>query len=122
MGFRYFAGVFSAAFLLGVVRTLWLAPAIGAAPAVLVETPIVLAISWWWCRRLLAHQPLPLAGRALMGGSAFVWLMLAEFGLAQLFGRPPAQYVASFFTLAGVLGLAGQLLFALVPLVCRAPR
>ena len=72
MGFRYFAGVFSAAFLLGVVRTLWLAPAIGAAPAVLVETPIVLAISWWWCRRLLAHQPLPLAGRALMGGSAFV--------------------------------------------------
>jgi hypothetical protein len=119
LGLRYFAGVFAIAFALGTIRTLWLAPAIGALVAVGIEVPIILAVSWWWGRRLLVRQPLGLAGRAIMGGSAFVWLMLAEFGLALAFGRGPGAYLASFFTPAGLLGLAGQLGFALLPLIIR---
>jgi hypothetical protein len=115
-GWCYFAGVFAVAFALGTVRTLWLAPLVGAVTAVAIETPIVLAVSWWCSGRLLARQKLGLAGRAVMGGSAFVWLMLAEFGLALAFGRVPCVYLASFATPAGMLGLAGQVAFAAMPM------
>ena len=122
LGLRYSAGVFAIAFALGTIRTLWLAPAIDAIAAVAIEVPLILALSWWWGRRLLARQPLSLAGRAVMGGTAFVWLMLAEFGLAFAFGRAPGAYLASFFTAYGLLGLAGQLVFAALPLFIKPAR
>ena len=56
-----------------------------------------------------------------MGGSAFLWLMVAEFGLALAFGRSPAAYLASLLIAAGLLGLAGQLGFAALPIL-RRPR
>ena len=71
-GLRYFAGVFAVAFALGMVRTLWLVPRVGAIIAVAMEIPIILTFSWWWGHRLLAWEPIRLAGRAVMGGSAFV--------------------------------------------------
>ncbi len=122
LGLRYFAGVFAIAFALGTIRTLWLAPAIGAIAAVAIEVPLILTVSWWWGRRLLAGQTLATAERAVMGGSAFVWLMLAEFGLAMAFGRAPAAYLASFLTADGLLGLAGQLAFAALPLLIKPAR
>jgi hypothetical protein len=122
LGLRYFAGVFAVGFLLGTIRTLWLAPAIGDLAAVAVELPVMIGASWWWGRRLLAREPLALAGRAIMGGSAFVWLMLAEFGLAMALGRAPGAYLASFFTADGLLGLAGQLVFAALPLFIKPAR
>ncbi len=48
IGLRYFAGVFTIAFALGTIRTLWLAPAVGTMAAVGVEVPLILAASWWW--------------------------------------------------------------------------
>ena len=120
LGLRYFAGVFAIAFALGTIRTLWLAPAVGAMAAVGIEVPIILAVSWWSGRRLLDRQPLNLRGRAIMGSTAFLWLMLAEFGLALAFGRTPGAYLAPFFTPAGLLGLAGQLGFAAIPLFIRS--
>jgi len=120
LGFRYFAGVFAVAFVLGTIRTLWLAPAVGAVAAVAIEVPIVWAVSWWWARRLLARRPLALAGRAVMGGTAFLWLMLAEFGLGLAFGQAPAVWLAGFATPAGLLGLAGQLGFAACPLIMKS--
>lgn len=122
LGLRYFAGVFAIAFALGTIRTLWLAPAAGAMAAVAMEVPLILAVSWWWGSRLLARQPLSLTGRAVMGGSALVWLMLAEFGLAMAFGRTPGVYLASFFAADRLLGLAGQLGFAALPLFIKARR
>ena len=122
LGLRYFAGVFAVAFALGIVRTLWLAPQIGAMAAVMVESPIVLAFSWWWGRRLLARRPLPLAGRAVMGGSAFVWLMLAELALSLALGRTAGQHFAALVTPGGLLGLAMQLLFAALPLFIKPVR
>ncbi|WP_372917409.1 hypothetical protein [Sandarakinorhabdus sp.] len=69
---------------------------------------------------MLARQPLALAGRAVMGGTAFVWLMLAEFGLSLAFGRAASGYGAALVTPAGLLGLAGQLVFAALPLFINA--
>lgn len=116
VGLRYFAGVFVAGLLLGTIRTLWLAPALGEVPAVAVELPIMLGISWWWCRRLLARRALRMAGRAVMGGTAFVWLMLAELALSLAFGRTAEQYLAGLLAPAGLLGLAGQVVFAALPM------
>ena len=120
LGLRYFLGVFALGFVLGTFRTMWLAREVGELAAVLAELPLMIAASWWWCRRLLARQPLDLAGRAIMGGTAFAWLMLAEFALALAFGRTPAQYLAGLLAPVGLLGLAGQGVFALLPLVEKA--
>ncbi len=120
----YWGGVFALAFVIGIGRTLWLAPRIGAFSAVLCEVPLVLAASWWWARRLLQRRPLPSRSAALaMGATAFAILMLAECALAVLlFGQTPAIWAASLTTRAGALGLAGQLGFALMPGLVWQPR
>ena len=120
LGLRYFAGVFAVGFALGTVRTLWLAAAIGDTAAVAVELPFMLGFSWWWCRRLLAGGRLSVGQRAVMGGSAFLWLMLAELALSLAFGRTLAEHLAGLLTPAGLLGLAGQLLFAALPVLIRS--
>lgn len=122
LGLRYFAGVFAAGFLLGTVRTLWLAPAIGDLAAVAAELPVMLGFSWWWCRRLLRGGVLATGQRAVMGGSAFLWLMLAELALSLAFGRTAAEHLAGLLAPAGLLGLAGQLGFAALPVVLKANR
>lgn len=123
-GARYVAAVFLLGFVLGVPRTLWLAPALGATPAVLIELPLLLGFSWWWCRRLLRQQPLDARERALMGGSALCLLLLAELALSlALAGRSLAGHLALYRETAHQIGLAGQLVFAVLPLgVRRRPR
>lgn len=51
-----------------------------------------------------------------MGCAAFLLLMAAEFVLAFfVFGRPVDEIAHHYQTLAGVLGLAGQIAFAAFP-------
>lgn len=121
----YWALVFTLGFALGAIRTLWLAPQIGAEVAVLAEQVPMLTASWLVARALLRRWPLPSQGAALaMGAAAFALLMIAECALAVLlFGQTPAIWAASLTTPAGALGLAGQLGFSLVPgLVWNAKR
>lgn len=73
----YFGAVFVAGFGLGVVRTLWLAPAVG--------------------------------------------LLAAEAGVSLLAGRDLAAHWALYCTAEAPLGLAGQLVFGLLPAL-RARR
>jgi hypothetical protein len=55
-----------------------------------------------------------------MGGVALVLLLGAELGLSVLaFGRTIAEHLASYGSPAGALGLAGQVAFALFPLLRR---
>jgi hypothetical protein len=124
-GLAYFVIVFSFAFLIGIFRVLVLAPAIGKVGAVSCELPIVLAISWVSSRLLIrwfgiVGRP---AHRLAMGGLAFTLTMAAEAGLSRfVFGQTFAQYLQGFWYTAAMLGVMGQLGFALIPLVQLAPR
>jgi hypothetical protein len=119
-GFIYFVLAFTAGFLLGTVRTLIVAPALGELTGVVIELPLMLATSWFACRWVLQResQPLPMSWRTVMGFSAFLWLMVAEALLSvTLLGRSLAEHFALFGTLPVMLGLAGQLAFAVFPAV-----
>ncbi|WP_309751840.1 hypothetical protein [Novosphingobium sp.] len=116
LALAYFAGVFALAFCVGVGRTLWLAPRVGAFAAVMAELPVILAASWWWSRRLLSRHPLAARTDALvMGAAAFALLMAAEAALAVLLGGSVTGWLSGLATPAGMLGLAGQLGFAVMP-------
>ena len=119
-GIQYFVMVFTAGFVLGTVRTMAVAPRTGEFGAVLLELPIMLAVSWWICAWLIRRHGV--AGRwparAAMGGVAFTLLMLAEWALALgPLSRSAADQWSHYATAAGALGLAGQLLFAAFPLL-----
>lgn len=117
-GSIYFAVVFAAGFALGVLRTLVLEPALGPVAAVLVELPVMLAVAWMTCARLRRRWPLARAGALVMGGVAFALLMAAEAGVSMgLAGRSLAEHWALYGDTAHRLGLAGQVAFALFPLV-----
>ncbi len=115
----YVGVVFGLAFCLGVLRVMWIAPWLGEVGAVLVEVPLVLAISWIAAGAALRRWPLrPWGDRAAMGAMAFVALMALELALGGFgFGRTPADMLRSMSTPAGLIGLAGQIGFGLIPLV-----
>lgn len=115
-GVLYFLAVFGAGFVLGVLRTLFVAPRVGVLAAVAIELPIVLALAWWVSARLQRGSTLTLRGAALMGGTAFVLLMVAEASLSiALFGRTIAEHYALYADADHRLGFAGQIAFALIP-------
>ena len=115
-GTAYFGAVFAAGFVLGVLRTLVLVPLLGELAAVLVELPLILTIAWRVCTRLLRRWPLSPRSALGMGGIAFLLLMAAEAGLSTLLaGRSLAEHLALYAQLPHLVGLAGQLAFALFP-------
>ncbi len=119
-GGLYFAVVFAVAFCLGVIRSLWIEPRLGAVSAVLAEAPVLLVLSWVACRRLVAHLQVParIAQRAAMGAVALAVLLVAEAGVSVLLaGRTLEQHLALYREAAPRLGLAAQVLFALFPLI-----
>ena len=113
----YWAVVFALGFVLGTVRTLWLAPAIGLVPATLAELPVMLAASWWASGLLVRRFAIATAGAGLvMGGLAFALLMAAECALAVgLIGQTPGEWLGGLGQPHALLGLAGQVVFALMP-------
>lgn len=117
-GTVYLVTVFAAGFVLGVVRTLVLVPLIGPLWAVLFELPVILAVAWLVCARILRRWPLSPAAAAEMGAVAFTLLMLAEAGLSNLLaGRSLAEHLALYAQLPHQVGLAGQLAFGVLPWV-----
>jgi hypothetical protein len=118
----YATVVFGAGFALGTIRVLLAAPAVGELPAVLLETPLMLALSWAACGVCLRSFGVAGRGRGLaMGGTAFGLLMLAEFALSLfVFHRPPVDFVRALGTPAGAVGLIGQVAFGVFPAVRSA--
>lgn len=119
-GLIYFAVVFSAGFILGAVRVVYIIPRLGAMGAVLIELPVMLVISWGVCGALIRWFCVPgRAGhRAAMGAIAFALTMAAELAVAQfVFGMSGEEFLDSFVSPNGVIGLAGQIAFALFPLL-----
>ena len=119
-GTAYFAIVFAAGFVFGTIRTFLIAPAVGPLAAVLVELPFMLAIAWYACRRIVRRYDVPpaLSTRLAMAATAFALLMIAEYLLAlALSGASLHAYLAQYETAPGLLGLAGQIVFATFPVI-----
>jgi hypothetical protein len=119
-GAAYFAIAFAIAFVLGALRVLFVAPRASELGAVLIEVPIMLTVSWLVCGWILRKIDVPgsIGTRLMMGVVAFALLMAAEFALGVYgFGRPAGEILASFAELPVQLGLAGQVGFALMPVL-----
>lgn len=115
-GAYYFQIIFAAGFALGTIRTLALAPALGETTAVLIELPIILAAAWFVAGHMIRRFKVPGEHRLAMGAFAFTLLVLAEAVLSVfLFGRTLTQHVAHYRSVPGAMGLAGQIVFALMP-------
>lgn len=117
-GMAYFGIVFAVGFLLGTLRVLALVPRLGETAAVITELPLMLIVSWLACRWVVARIDLApvLKARAVMGAVAFALLMLGELAVAVLgFGRSLAEHVSHYREASAILGLAGQVGFALFP-------
>ena len=124
-GALYSILVFAVGALLGTVRTFALAPLLGDTPAVLLELPVMLAVSWlacsWLCRLLAV--PASWRARLLMGGTAFLLLLAAELALSVLvLGRSVGAHLGLYAHLSSLLGLAAQVAFAAFPWLQALPR
>lgn len=84
----------------------------------------MISASWFacgWCLRRL-RLPANLGARAAMGAIACALLMLTELAVSvTLAGRSVAAHLAQYALPEHQLGLAAQLVFALLPILRRAP-
>lgn len=112
--------LFALGFVLGTIRVLFVAPRIGVLGATLVEVPLMLTAAYYICRWAIRrwHVPPALLARGAMALWFLVLLAIFEtlVGVA-LFGRTLAETWSGLATSAGLIGLAAQILAALLPLV-----
>jgi hypothetical protein len=113
----YWAVVFALGFVLGTVRVLWVIPLVGLLPATVMELPLILGGSWLASGWLVRRYVLEREGEALaVGALAFAILMVAECAIAvTLMEQSPAQWLTCLAAPHALLGLAGQVVFALMP-------
>jgi hypothetical protein len=124
-GVTYFGVVFAAGFMLGAIRVLVLVPRLGELTSVLLETPVILALSWlvsgWSTHEFRVSSAA--SQRLMMGVVAFALLMLAEMGVSVfVFGRSIEDHFAGYRPYQGVIGLIAQIAFAFIPLMQRNCR
>jgi len=120
IGVLYFALVFGAGFVLGLIRILWLVPRFGTRTAELMETPIMLAVIIFaarWIVRGLAMPPTP-SKRLGVGFVALGLLLVAEFTLVLwLRGLTIDEYLATRDPVAGTVYIVMLGVFAIMPLL-----
>jgi hypothetical protein len=125
-GLLYFAVVFAAGFMLGIVRVLWLEPLLGVMWAELAEMPVMLAVILFSAHRIVGRFRLPArtAPRLIMGGLALALLLLVELTVVlQLRGLSLVAYLDSRDPIAGSTYGISLLIYALTPLfIGRASR
>jgi hypothetical protein len=121
----YFAAVFGAGFVLGVARTLWLVPRVGARVAELAEMPIMLLFVVFAARRVVARFEVPpqAVPRLVVGLVAVALLLAAEFALVlPVRGMSVETYLATRDPVSAAAYCAVLAVMALVPLaVARRP-
>ncbi len=123
-GIVYVVAVFAAGAVLGVIRALLLEPWLGPLAAVLIALPAILGFAWVACGRLAGWFGVPAQfwPRLGMGLVSFAVLIGAEF-IAAVARDVDAAPVALYGDSAHRIGLAGQVVFALMPLLRLArPR
>lgn len=108
---------FGFGFAFGIVRTMLVAPAIGAFAAVAIEVPLMLVactpLARWCLRRWSITAPITALA---MGLAAFATGMTCELLFGLTLGQTPLAMLSALSLPQGLLGLAGQVGFALLPL------
>jgi hypothetical protein len=123
LGISYFAAVFTFAFLAGTARVLVVAPRLGTTAAVLLEVPVLIAVSWIVARFLLRRRSLTLPQRATMGAIAFALTIASEAALSWLMrGQSVTEWAGTLTTDLGLVGLAGQAIFGAMPILVGQGR
>jgi hypothetical protein len=119
-GVSYFALVFAAGFILGVVRRFLVEPMIGTRAAEVAEVPVMVGLSMlaaWFVVRYYCRG-LGRGWRLAVGAIALLLLAASEAALVVLVrGQTLERYLATRDVLAFDVYLAGLLLFALMPAV-----
>lgn len=118
-GVIYFAFVFSAGFVLGAVRTLWVVPRVGTRLGELMEAPLMLVVTIVAARWIVRHLAIPYvpSARLGMGGIGLSLLLVAEFGLVLwLRGMSIREYLASRDPVSGTVYYVLLGVFAIIPL------
>jgi len=116
----YALTVFAMGFLFGAIRVLLVAPQTGEVGAVLIEVPIMVLVSFLFARRTIRRWQVPaeLQVRLAVGAMAFAVLMACEVLLSlTLFGNTLSLYFAQYTQPQAWLGLAAQLVFAVMPVL-----
>lgn len=115
----YWAAIFALGFVLGTLRVLWGAAAIGETAFILMEVPVMLAASWLAARWLVRRYKVPgLGAAAAMGGLSFALLMLAELALATgLGGMTPGEWFAGLWRVPHFYGTLGQMGYGVMPML-----
>jgi hypothetical protein len=119
-GAAYFAIVFGAGFMLGLIRVLWVLPQFGERIAELMEAPVmlvVIVVTARWVVRTFA-----IAARSMIrlgiGILALSILIIVEFTLVlKLRGLSIPEYIQSRDPIAGTVYLVMLLIFAIMPTV-----
>ena len=115
----YFLALFALGFVLGTIRVLFAAPRIGVLGATLTEVPLMLIAAFFMCRWAVGRWQVPPALSERTAMALWFLVLLAAFetlvGVA-LFGRTLAGTWAGLATPAGLVGLTGQAIAALLPL------
>lgn len=124
-GLIYALMTFAVGFLFGTVRVLFLAPRVGELLAVIAEFPLIIFASYLlarWTIRKTRIPPRP-SPRIIMGIAAFATLMVCEIVTSiWLFGNSFAQHLAHYSQPHAWIGVAGQLLFAAIPVLLLKTR
>ena len=124
-GVVYFALVFAAGFVLGILRTLWVVPRLGVRTAELAEAPIMFGISILAARWVVRHfQVSPVRTRRLaMGCIALGLMLLAEFTLGLwIRGTTLREYFAARDPVSGTVYFVALGAFAVIPIFVGRPR
>jgi hypothetical protein len=119
-GITYFALVFGAGFVLGMIRVPFLVPRLGERVAELVEMPFMLVAILLAAQFIIRRFSLPANVLARLGaGFVALGLLVATEALlaVALQDRTLGEYVASRDPVSGSVYLAMLALFAVMPLV-----
>jgi hypothetical protein len=117
-GCDYFAVVFAVGFVLGMIRTVLVAPWIGETPAELLETPLIVVASYLAAQRLVTLRAVPYTprDRISMGLLALLLMMGAEIALSlPVRGVTYLEYFEMRDPIGAMAYYTALALFALMP-------
>jgi len=117
-GVLYFALVFAVGFVLGAIRTPWVAPRVGTRTAELMEMPIMLAVTIVAARWTVLRLSVPIiwSARLEMGCIVLVLMLVAEFGFVLwIRGLSVRDYLATRDPVSGTAYYLLLIVFAIMP-------